>query len=151
MLAALMPGPRRSRLLAVAAVVVAAGAAACGTQDIDLASSDPDYEGAQLFVENCSGCHTLSAAGTQGSAEQANGREYKDGPNFDQRAEEKDQVLYAIANGGFSSGPMPQDILVGEDAEKVADFVAKYSGSQSGTRSGNSPPSGASGGSAEGG
>ena len=60
----------------------------------------------------------------------ANSREYKDGPNFNQRKEEKDQVLYAIYNGGFSSGPMPQDIVVGEEAEKVADFVAKYSGSQ---------------------
>ena len=51
-----------------------------------------------------------------------------DGPNFNTRKVERDQVLYAIANGGFSSGPMPQDILVGEDAEKVADFLAKYSG-----------------------
>jgi mono/diheme cytochrome c family protein len=146
-----MPRPRRSRLLAATAVVAAAGAAACGTEDVQLAKSDPDYEGAQLFVENCSGCHTLSVAGTQGSAEQANGREYKDGPNFDQRAEDKDQVLYAIFNGGFSSGPMPQDILVGDDAQKVADFIAKYSGSQSSGRSGNTPPSGASGGSADGG
>ena len=36
----------------------------------------------------------------------------------------------ASENGGFSSGPMPQDIVVGEDAEKVADFVAKYSGTK---------------------
>ena len=57
-------------------------------------------------------------AGTQGSAVKANSREYKDGPNFDQRKEEKDQVLYAIFNGGFSSGPMPQDIVVGEDARE---------------------------------
>jgi mono/diheme cytochrome c family protein len=145
MLAARMRLSGRSRLLAVAAVVAAAGAAACGEQGIQLASSDTDYEGAQLFVENCSGCHTLSAAGTQGSAEQANGREYKDGPNFDQRAVERDQVLYAIQNGGYSSGPMPQDILVGEDAEKVADFLAKYSGGAGG-RSGNTPPAGASSG-----
>ena len=53
-----------------------------------------------------------------------------DGPNFDQRKVDRDQVLYAIANGGFSSGPMPQDILVGEDAEKVADFLAANSGSE---------------------
>ena len=37
-------------------------------------------------------------------------------------------MLYAIRNGGFSSGPMPQNIVVGEDAEAVADFIAKYSG-----------------------
>jgi mono/diheme cytochrome c family protein len=126
MLSALM---RRPALL-LALLALAAGAVACGTEDIQLSKDDPDYEGAQLFVENCSGCHTLKVAGTQGSAVKANKREYKDGPNFDQRKEEKEQVLYAIRNGGFSSGPMPQNILVGEDAEKVADFIAKYSGSE---------------------
>jgi hypothetical protein len=57
-----------------------------------------------------------------------NDREYKDGPNFNVRKEEREDVLYAIRNGGFSSGPMPQDIVVGDKAEAVADFVAKYSG-----------------------
>jgi hypothetical protein len=72
----------------------------------------------------------LKKAGTQGSAVKPQTREYKDGPNFDQRKEEKNQILYAIRNGGFSSGPMPQDIVVGKDAEKVADFIAKYSGDE---------------------
>ena len=118
------------RLIVALAVASSAFAASCGEEGIQLAKSDPDYEGAKIFQERCSGCHTLSVAGTQGSAVQANSREYKDGPNFDQRKEEKDQILYAIFNGGFSSGPMPQDIVVGEDAEKVADFIAKYSGSK---------------------
>ena len=126
MLSALMRRP----LMLLALPGLAAVVIACGSEGIELAKSDPDYEGAQLFVENCSGCHTLTAAGTQGSAVEANKREYKDGPNFDQRKEKKEDVLYAIRNGGFSSGPMPQNILVGEDAEKVAEFVAKYSGSK---------------------
>ena len=37
-------------------------------------------------------------------------------------------MLYAIENGGFSSGPMPQNIVTGEDAQKIAAFIAKYSG-----------------------
>ena len=110
--------------------VVAGGLLACGSETIQLSKDDPDYEGAKLFVERCSGCHTLNVAGTEGSAVVANKREYKDGPNFDQRKEEKEQVLYAIRNGGFSSGPMPQNIVVGEDAEKIANFIAKYSGSE---------------------
>jgi mono/diheme cytochrome c family protein len=118
--------PRRA--LAALAVAVSAFAAGCGEKSIQLAESDPDYEGAKIFEQRCSGCHTLDAAGTQGSAIDPNSRELKDGPNFNTRREEKDQVLYAIQNGGFSSGPMPQDIVVGEDAEKVADFVAKFSG-----------------------
>jgi hypothetical protein len=63
-----------------------------------------------------------------GSAIKPNDKEYKDGPNFDQRREDKESVLFAIENGGFSSGPMPQDIVVGEDAQAVAAFLAKYSG-----------------------
>ena len=124
MLSALM----RRRFLMLALPLAAGGLVACGSQGIQLADDDPNYEGARLFVERCSGCHTLDVAGTEGSAIYANKREYKDGPNFDQRQEEKDQVLYAIRNGGFSSGPMPQNIVVGEEAEKVADFIAKYSG-----------------------
>lgn len=119
--------PRRH--LAVALAIAGSSLfAACGEQGIQLSKSDPNYEGAKIFEQRCSGCHTLSVAGTQGSAEKANGREYKDGPNFDTRHVERDQVLYAIENGGFSSGPMPQDIVVGEEAEKVADFVAEFSG-----------------------
>jgi mono/diheme cytochrome c family protein len=119
--------PRRHFVVALA-VAASSLVAACGEQGIQLSKSDPDYEGAQIFEQRCSGCHTLSVAGTQGSADKANGREYKDGPNFNTRHVERDQVLYAIENGGFSSGPMPQDIVVGEEAEKVADFVANFSG-----------------------
>jgi mono/diheme cytochrome c family protein len=123
-----MPRRIRSCLLASVAAAVALGAGACGEQDIQLAKDDPNYEGAQIFQERCGGCHTITAAGTQGSASKANGREYVDGPNFEARKEEVAQVLYAIRNGGFSSGPMPQDIVVGEDAQKVAEFVAANSG-----------------------
>jgi mono/diheme cytochrome c family protein len=120
---------RRSRLtLPVAALAATLSLSACGTKGIELSKSDPNYEGASLFVEHCSGCHTLTKAGTEGSAVNVRTRERKDGPNFNQRKEDADDVLYAIENGGFSSGPMPQDILTGEDAKKVADFVAKYSG-----------------------
>jgi mono/diheme cytochrome c family protein len=130
MLAAAMPRRARPRLLALAAAAAAMAIAACGEQGIQLAEDDPNYEGAKIFQQSCSGCHTLEAAGTQGSAYDANGREYVDGPSFDARKEQVDQVLYAIRNGGFASGPMPQDIVVGEDAEKVAEFVAEYSGGE---------------------
>ena len=120
----------RPCLLATAAAAAALGAGACGEQGIQLARSDPNYEGAKIFQQSCSGCHTLDTAGTQGSAPNANDREYVDGPNFDTRREEVDQVLYAIRNGGFSSGPMPQDIVVGEEAQKVAEFVAEFAGGE---------------------
>ena len=129
MLAPLMP--RRVRpLLSIAVAAAALGAGACGEQGIQLAGDDPNYQGAEIFVERCSGCHTLDAAGTQGSATDPNDREYVDGPNFDTRVEDVDGVLYAIRNGGFSSGPMPQDIVVGEQAEQVARFVAENAGGE---------------------
>jgi len=129
-----MPRRARSRLLAAATAATALVLGACGEQGIQLAESNPNYEGAQIFQQSCSGCHTLEAAGTQGSTTNANDREHVDGPNFNARKEEKDQILYAIRNGGFSSGPMPQDIVVGERAEKVADFIAKYSGKDAAAR-----------------
>ena len=120
--------PRIGKLAALPLCAAALALAGCGTASIELSKSDPDYEGAELFVEHCSGCHTFEAAGTEGSAAKVKTRENKDGPNFNQRKESEEDVIYAIENGGFSSGPMPQNIVTGEDAQKIAAFIAKYSG-----------------------
>jgi mono/diheme cytochrome c family protein len=119
--------PRRHLVVALA-VAGASLFAACGEQGIELSKSDPNYEGAKIFQQRCSGCHTLSVAGTQGSAVSPDDRERRDGPNFNERHVDRDQVLYAIENGGYASQWMPQDIVVGEDAEKVADFLSEFSG-----------------------
>ena len=101
--------------------------------------------GADLFYERCSGCHSLDTANSYGSkaSGQLQGGEITNGPNFNIRKETKDDVLFAIRNGGFSGQIMPANIVVGEDAEKVADFLSKYSGKESGgedvTESGQSP------------
>jgi mono/diheme cytochrome c family protein len=134
----------RPTLLLLPLLAVLAG---CGTQDVQLSSSDPNYAGAEVFNARCSGCHSLKAAGTQGSASNIRHREYKDGPNFNQRKEDYQQILYALRNGGFSSGPMPQNIVTGREAEQVAKFVEKYSGKQSGGKTqsaspGNAPAAG---------
>jgi mono/diheme cytochrome c family protein len=117
----------------VVASVLAASAlalAACGEEGIQLAKDDPNYAGAAIFKENCAACHTLDVAGAKGSATKVHSRERKDGPNFNERKEDKESVLYAIRNGGFSSSPMPQNLVTGDAAEQVADFVSKYSGSK---------------------
>ena len=75
--------------------------------------------------QRCAGCHTLTPAGTEGSA---NRSERVQGPDLDQRKETMADVIYAIRNGGFSGAIMPQNIVVGADAQKVAAFVSKYAG-----------------------
>ena len=105
--------------IGVALATCALATAGCGDN-----GQQVDSRGATLFAERCAGCHTLEAAGTEGS----NPEERVAGPNLDQRKETKDQVLYAIRNGGFSGAIMPQNIVVGKDAEAVAEFVAEYAG-----------------------
>jgi mono/diheme cytochrome c family protein len=107
------------------AVAVVAAVTGCGTQGVQVPSNDPTHEGAVIFSERCSGCHTLTPAGTEGTA---NRSQRVQGPNLDQRRETLADVIYAIRNGGFSGAIMPQNIVVGADVQKVAAFVSKYAG-----------------------
>jgi mono/diheme cytochrome c family protein len=126
-----MSRPVKVLFIAAAAVVATTLTAACGSENISVPESSPNHAGAVLFNQRCSGCHTLSYAATHGSAANARNREVVNGPNFDQRCERPvDRVLYAIQNGGFSGAIMPQNIVVGQDARNVANFVATYSGRQ---------------------
>jgi mono/diheme cytochrome c family protein len=128
--APLMSARRTRIVLGPLAVLAAVGVVACGEQKISLddQANEQVAHGAAIFHERCAGCHTLSYGAAEGSAIKPNDKEYKDGPNFDQRREDEQSVLFAIENGGFSSGPMPQDIVVGQDAKDVAAFLAQYSG-----------------------
>jgi mono/diheme cytochrome c family protein len=122
---------RRRLAIACALVAVAAGAVACGSQGISpqIASQPANVQrGAQLFSQRCSGCHTLSVVGAQGTTDNVRERERVDGPNFNTRHETADNVLYAIRNGGFSGAIMPENIVVGQDANDVAAFLSKYAG-----------------------
>jgi mono/diheme cytochrome c family protein len=124
-------GRRRRLAVCGALAAVAAGAVACGSQGIsDEIASQPEnvQRGALIFSERCSGCHTLGVVGAQGTTENVRQRERVDGPNFDTRHETEDNVLYAIRNGGFSGAIMPENIVVGQDADDVAAFLSHYAG-----------------------
>jgi mono/diheme cytochrome c family protein len=125
-------------LVAIPIVSAALLAVGCGSEGISVPDDDPTHTGAVLFAERCSGCHTLEPAGTQGSG---NLGLRNQGPNFDQRKETIADVLFAIRNGGFSGAIMPQNIVVGEQAEQIARFLAKWSGQNA-----KSPPRPGSGG-----
>jgi mono/diheme cytochrome c family protein len=125
-----MTRARRALLIFAFLAATAGVVAACGEEGISVPENE--HSAAELFSERCSGCHTLSAAGTQGSSTNVRTREYKDGPNFDQRHVTANCVLYAIRNGGFSSGPMPQNIVTGAQAEELAKFIEENSAPASG-------------------
>ncbi len=126
-----MSRPIRVLLVSAAALAIAALAGACGTEKISVPSSDPTHQGAVLFSQRCSGCHTLSYAAANGSASNVRTALMNNGPNFNVRCERPvTRVLYAIENGGFSGAIMPQNIVVGQDARVVAQFVSTYAGRQ---------------------
>ncbi len=122
---------RPAALLCLAALAILAG---CGGE-IEVPEEQTSlHRGAEIFNERCSGCHSLDAANAYGSkaAGQLEGGEVTNGPNFNVRKESRDDVLFAIRNGGFSGQIMPANIVVGRDAQLVADFLAQYSGKESG-------------------
>jgi mono/diheme cytochrome c family protein len=132
----MMPPPMvRRRLLLGALPVAAAGIlAACGSESISTSITANSQvpasvkHGAQLFSDRCAGCHNLDVVGAQGGALQIKDRERVDGPNFNVRKEDVNSVLYALRNGGFSGAIMPQNIVVGQDAKDVAEFLSRYAG-----------------------
>ncbi|MBI4898426.1 MAG: cytochrome c [Actinobacteria bacterium] len=93
---------------------------AAGTYTID--ASDNLQEGRQIFRETCASCHTLTAASARGSY----------GPSLDALGLDADgsdkRVEKAIKNGGASGMQMPKDLLEGEDAKLVAEYVAAVAG-----------------------
>ncbi len=104
--------------------------AGCGGE-VDV--KQEDRVAATIFNQRCSGCHTLASANSYGSKPVGDLKagERTNGPNFDQRTAKRDDVLFAIRNGGFSGAIMPANIVVGEEAEMLADFLASYAGTES--------------------
>jgi mono/diheme cytochrome c family protein len=77
--------------------------------------------GRELFGQSCNQCHVLAAANTVG----------KVGPDLDRLKPNKATTLDAIDKGRVrGAGTMPADILQGQDAEDVAEFVAAVAGKQ---------------------
>ncbi len=125
---------RPCRLIPIIAIAAAAVLSAGCQGGINVAKSDPvAHRGAVLFNQHCSGCHTLGAANTRGSRPEGKvlgSSERTNGPNFNVRRENREDVLYAIRNGGFSGAIMPANILLSKDAQDVSVFVERYAGSK---------------------
>lgn len=70
-----------------------------------------------LFNDTCATCHTLAASGATGEI----------GPNLDEVHPSRQRVLDQIRTGALS-GTMPANLLTGNDAARVAAYVARVSG-----------------------
>lgn len=100
------------------------GGESAGT--VEVAPADTEYK--QVFANNCGPCHTLAAAGTDGVV----------GPDLDEllvptgtNAADQYEGLYTRVLNAVQcgrAGRMPKGIVVGEDAEDAAAFVAAYAG-----------------------
>ncbi len=76
-------------------------------------------EGRQLFRQTCASCHSLAAANARGIT----------GPNLDEIGQvTKNRIVEAIKIGGTGQGRMPPELLQGEDAELVGEYVAEVAG-----------------------
>ena len=70
-----------------------------------------------LFGHTCATCHTLAAAGATGGI----------GPNLDEIKPTRQRVRDQIQTGSLS-GAMPANLLQGDEADRVAAYVATNAG-----------------------
>jgi mono/diheme cytochrome c family protein len=107
----------RASFLALGAALALA---ACGGSDEGGGGSDSSPAadaGKQVFMDNCSTCHTLADAGAKGAV----------GPNLDQLRPGPDLVTKQVTNGG---GGMPAfgNKLSADQIKQVADYVSSVAG-----------------------
>src|SRR5687768_12657480 len=106
---------------ALVAGALAVALAGCGGDDDGGGTATPAGGGAsaasgeELFKQRCSSCHTLAAAGADGEV----------GPNLDQVAPDAARVQQAIEQ---APGVMPENLADGEEAQRIAEYVAGAAG-----------------------
>ena len=95
-----------------------------------------EKNGRELFGLRCANCHTLQAANAIAEV----------GPNLDQIRPNKATVLNAIENGkSAGNGQMAGGLYTDQDADDVANFVAKAVGSDEAPAGGDGASGGAEG------
>jgi mono/diheme cytochrome c family protein len=142
----------RRGALAVLALATAALVAGCGA--VGRSTAGDASNGKALFSAHCASCHVLADAKAQG----------KIGPSLDDAFESvrmkdigsfDESTIRDVVRGqiAYAEEPMPQNIVVGEDADDVAAYVAKCAGVRAcGVQASNpSPPSTGGGGGGGGG
>jgi mono/diheme cytochrome c family protein len=81
--------------------------------------NEAQASGRRIFARQCSTCHTLRGADAVG----------KVGPDLDALRPPKNLTLDAIENGrARGQGQMPAELVDGQEAADVADFIAAVAG-----------------------
>ena len=82
--------------------------------------SASEERGKNHFQQPCKSCPSHAAVNARGVT----------GPNLDRIGDvQPERVVLAIRNGGTGQGRMPANLLEGEEAQEVAEYVAKVAGS----------------------
>lgn len=130
----------RLRSFGSAAALAAGALAVAGCGAGGLVKKGDATAGQKLFVGKCGACHTLAAAGTQGtigpnlddafSEARANG--YKESAIADIVAGQiRNPGQYATGSGiGRLPANMPANLVMGQQLDDVAEFVAANAGAQ---------------------
>ena len=103
--------------LVVPAIVLSSDQAAAGPGGAKLSADLQD--GRRLFTEKCATCHALDDSGAVGRV----------GPDLDVLAPTAGLTVNAIEEGrARGQGQMPAQLLDGEDAKHVAEYIAEVAG-----------------------
>jgi cbb3-type cytochrome c oxidase subunit III len=132
----------RVGVLGAGLAAIALLASGCGTGGVASAGERPDtHAGQELFTQKCSACHTLAAAGTNGtlgpnlddafaaSRKQGYPESAIENVVLDQIRLGSGEVATYTTNKKFKvQQSMPADIVTGQDAIDVAAYVAAVAG-----------------------
>lgn len=103
--------------LVVPAIVLVSDQASAGPAGTTLTADQKD--GRELFNRKCATCHALDDAGAVGRV----------GPDLDVLAPTEGLTINAIEQGrARGQGQMPAQLLDGEDARHVAEYIAAVAG-----------------------
>lgn len=97
-----------------------------GSGSYELAADQAAIDGRNIFRSTCASCHTLGAANARGVY----------GPDLDtvlgtpgaDPVATAQRVESAIKNGGTTGKQMPKNLLGGEDAKLVSEYIAEVAG-----------------------
>jgi len=100
-----------------ALILAGRGQAAGGNGSLKSADlTEQEEQGKELFRQHCASCHNLDAVNARGVT----------GPDLDEIGEiTPERIVGAIESGGTGQDRMPANLVQGEDAQLIGEYVSK--------------------------